>query len=328
VIGTDDRIVDLNTSAERLLGRARTESLGQSPGDIGWPIDPEERQSVLDELRRSGISVGRTHLRRSDGEVREIYRAGALIEVAGRSYAFWIARDVTGQHLSDAEAAELQESMRRSIAERRRLITRLIHVTDQERARLADELRAGPIQRLTASQLMIEVAQADADAEQRRRLEDVQGSIAATIRDLRRITMAVRPPVLQREGLGPAVRALLVEFQETYGVPSHLEDRMAGDPASPDAEAIAYRVIFDVLMVVRDAGARERVLVTLELDGEDIAVAIVVQRTTPEPGDLGIASGLGLETLRDLLSDIGGSLDVSTAPSGMVISATIPRILA
>lgn len=325
VVDVDRQIVDLNRSAEKLLKYGRTVAIGRTGEELGWWVDAHERAETLQELDRSGTVARRVRLRRQDGVILDVYAAGATVDVGDQRFAFWIGRDVTGQGLSDAEAAVIHEALLEAMSERRRLVTRLIHAADYERARYSDELRAGPIQRLTASQIALEVAGAAADADRRRVIERVQASIAGVINDLRRITAELRPPLLEREGLGPAVRVLLVEFSEAYGLEFDLDDR-TGDDAPTETSAIAYRLVLEILVTVRDAGGRPHVRAALGADADAINVTVVVVDTTPEPGATEARVAAVLETVGDLLTSLGGSLDVSSSASETTVRATIPRV--
>jgi two-component system NarL family sensor kinase len=321
----DRHIVDLNRSAERLFGYGRSAAIGKSGEELGWWVDPHDRAEALRELDRSGTVVRRLRLRRRDGVILEVYAAGATIEVGGQRFAFWIGRDVTGQRLSDAEAAVIQEALVQATGERRRLVVRLIHAAEHERARLSDELLSGPIQQLAAAKIALEVADAAADPDPRPVIELVRTSISGVIDDLRRITRELRPSLLEREGLGPAVRALLAEFSDAYGLGFDLDDR-TGDDVPPETSAIAYRLVFEILVAVRDAGGRQRVRTSLEAQAEAIDATVVVADTGPEPGGTEAQVSTVLEPIRDLVRALGGSLDISSSATETTVRATIPRL--
>ncbi len=325
VIDLDRQIVDLNRSAETLFGYGRSAAIGRTGEELGWWVDAHDRAEALRELDRSGTVVRRFRLRRRDGVILDVYAAGATIDVGGQRFAFWIGRDVTGQRLSDAEATVIQEALVQATGERRRLVVRLIHAAEHERARLSDELLAGPIQQLTASKIKLEVAHGAVDADPRPVIERVRASISGVIDDLRRITRELRPPVLEREGLGPAVRALLAEFSDAYGLGFDLDDRTGGDTPA-ETSAIAYRLVFEILVAVRDAGGRLRIRTALEAHAEAIKATVVVVDTTPEPVAIEARVSVVLETVGDLLRALGGSLEVSSSATETKVMATIPRV--
>jgi two-component system NarL family sensor kinase len=327
VVTPDGRVVDLNASAERLLWYPRKDVLGRTMEDLGWWVDPDERESCREQVLRTGTVVRPVRLRRRDGAVRDVYVAATLVEVGARRFVFWIARDVTGQPLSDIEATRLEEELRESMAERRRLVVRLVHAAEQEGARLADELRAGPIQQLTASQLSLEVARGGLDAAQREALGRVEASIAEAIGDLRRLSFELRPPVLERDGLGVAVRSLLREFEQSYGLSVDLDDRTGAGVPSGDTSAVAYRVILDSLIAVRDLGGADRVAVSLELRDTDLCVSISVEGMPFDEAHPPTLEALGLETVHDLLSSVGGSVELRTTASETIITSIVPEVL-
>jgi len=331
VLADDGRVLDLNASAERLLGQARDHAVGRNTRELGWWVDPADLDAFRADVVRSGSSVRRVRLRRADGTDRDVYVAAVRVDVGGRMFVFWIGRDVTGQPMSNAETERLTEALRRSITERRRLVLVLLHAAEQDRIRLSDEFRAGPIQQLTAAQISLEAVQDRLGPLESEAVERVQSSIAEVIRELRRIRWEIRPVQLEREGLGAAVRTLLLEFEQTDGLSFDLDDGTApaGSPngASGDTSAFAYRVIFETLMSVRRVGGADHVDVTLV--GRDAQLVVTV---SIEGLDLGAgqdpAAALEIETLRELLSAVDGTVELRrTDPSTVAITVSLPSSL-
>jgi PAS domain S-box-containing protein len=316
---TEGRVVDLNDAAERLLAMPRREAIGRSTTDLGWFADPREREEVRAELDRDGTAVRVIHVRQRTGEVRDVYVASTLIRLDGRMFVFWIGRDITGREISEEEAGALRRSLRESTTARRRLAAALIVAAERDRHRIADEIRARPIQWLTAALLALEVPGQATDEET---LARVRRAIADSIQDLRRTTVELRPPVLAREGLAEAIRVFLREFEAVYGVRAELDDDAGPVDVTDGTATYAYRCVYEVLPAAHDRGGLERVRVSLAVVEGDLLVTIVL-----EGASMPASPGPDLGASRDLFELIGGELVVEEAPGRAVVRVRLPADL-
>jgi PAS domain S-box-containing protein len=328
VSAEDGRILDINHSWERTSGYQRSDVVGKTALELGLWANPDEYRSIREALMRVGAVTQRVQLRRREGEVRDVFVAGSLVDVAGRSFIFWIGRDVTGQVLSPVEADRLREELRALTTDRRRLVSALIRAGEHERQRMSDELRLGPIQQLTASQLSLAVARPGLDADQRQSLDRVEVAIARVIGELRRMSVELQPAILEREGLGPAVRMLLRDLEESDGLAFDLDDRVGGDAPSADSSAVAYRAISEMLSSVRDSGGGRRVALTLESGDTDLIVTIRLEGPPADRIEPSDGRALDAGTAGDLLTTIGGSLEIHTSKDETIVTLHVPKQLA
>src|SRR5258706_98781 len=73
----DGTFIAVNPAGQRLCGYTRAELIGNSAVRLGFYVDPEERRSIVADLRRDEGVYGREVLRpRKDGEVRETLTSG------------------------------------------------------------------------------------------------------------------------------------------------------------------------------------------------------------------------------------------------------------
>jgi signal transduction histidine kinase len=139
--------------------------------------------------------------------------------------------------------------------------------------------------------------------------DELQGAIA----DIRRLVHDLRPPALDDLGLGQSLR----RFAERYGSEDgtlRLVVRAPEDlPSLPAAVEVAiYRITQEALTnVARHARARTCV-VRLAVDGDvlleivDDGVGIPAERS----------AGVGLSSMHERASELGGSCVVEAAPKG------------
>jgi signal transduction histidine kinase len=158
------------------------------------------------------------------------------------------------------------------------------------------------------------------------RLYAARESAEAILEEVRHLSQAVHPAVLDALGLEPALRKLAREASHGNGIDIDVDVDGNMGRLTPPAEAALYRVAEEAIRnTTRHASARRihvklfahRPSVTLEVhdDGTGFDPAAVERR----------GSGSGLMTMRERMALIDGSLAVKSAPrGGTTITATLP----
>jgi signal transduction histidine kinase len=148
------------------------------------------------------------------------------------------------------------------------------------------------------------------------------GALRSSLRSLRSLLVEIYPPELGADGL-EAMLGDLVATAAPAGV--HAVVEVYGvQGASDDAVRLVWRVAQEA---VRNA------LRHAKAENLTVQVGTVGDRLTLDVTDDGLgfdphrqASGLGLRSLRDLVSEAGGRLDVrSSTGEGTTVHAEVPR---
>jgi signal transduction histidine kinase len=211
----------------------------------------------------------------------------------------------------------------------------LVSTREEERRRVRRDLHDGLGPALAATQMKVEGARVllardpdSADAV----LAQLTGELRATISDVRRLVHDLRPPALDELGLTHAVAEQVEAFSgPVIGGEGHLlveldaPDRLPPLPAA--VEVAAYRIVSEALTnVVRHAGAG-RCLVTLSVDAEE-ALSVVVDDDGAGVS-VGDRPGLGLRSMRERATELGGSCRLSRSPiGGTRVCARLPIAIA
>jgi two-component system sensor histidine kinase UhpB len=225
------------------------------------------------------------------------------------------------QRMPDAEprseAGELaltfNEMLGRLEAERREATGRVLAAQEAERLRIAQELHDQVGQELTAVLLILSRLQANVPTVLRGDVADVQDEVRASLEDLRRIALELRPEALDDLGLASALAVLGHRFAERSELA--VEERIAPDlpRLTQDVELVVYRVAQEALTnVARHSGAHRA---ELHLDLADRRIRLVVRDHGRGLSD-GHAPGTGMRGMRERASLIGATLQVITPPSG------------
>jgi signal transduction histidine kinase len=184
---------------------------------------------------------------------------------------------------------------------------RIVEASDEQRARLGRELRAGAEQRLA------HVAELLADCGEQ--LAEVREGVDAARAELREFAHGIHPAMLTERGLAAAVRELAERSPITVEV--------AAPPARfpPTVEAAAYFVCAESLTnIVKHAEASR---VHIGITAEDGWLTVVVADDGIGGADPSRSSGL--RGLADRVEALGGSLAVkSPRGGGTRVTAELP----
>jgi signal transduction histidine kinase len=197
-----------------------------------------------------------------------------------------------------------------------------------ERRRLARELHDETGQALTSILLGLKSLE-DALGDERQRGAAVAGLrklVVATLQDVRRLAVELRPKVLDDFGLVPALERLTESFGEQTEIRVRFESSLGDERLSPEAETALYRIVQESLTnVVKHAHAHSVSIVLARKPG---AVALVIE---DDGSGFDVAEtrddGFGLEGMRERVGLFGGSLQVeSRAGAGATIVAEVPLL--
>ncbi|MGF1640152.1 MAG: PAS domain S-box protein [Rhodospirillales bacterium] len=101
---SDGRVVDVNDGYTAMTACARDEALGRTGVEIGYWLSPEDRDRLLDRVRREGqVRNLECRFRRRDGEIRAALMSASLMMWNGEPHVLAVAKDIS--ELKNAERA-------------------------------------------------------------------------------------------------------------------------------------------------------------------------------------------------------------------------------
>ena len=232
---------------------------------------------------------------------------------------------------AQSEMVELQQELARTqresgaIAERTRL-SRDIHDTIAQGFTSIGLLARGALQQEGARP---EAGHGGAAAA--RVLEQIDALARDSLVDVRRIVAALAPAELDEGALAGAIARMLGRLEAEAGISTELRVD-APFPALPTAVEVALlRTAQSALANVRQHAAATRVVVSLADAEHTVRLDIVDDgrgfdvRSWDRAGRTLGASGYGLHSMRDRLRELGGGLEVESAPGdGTALSAFAP----
>ncbi|SIT67206.1 Signal transduction histidine kinase [Microbacterium sp. RU33B] len=237
----------------------------------------------------------------------------------GRERRRLIASLVSAQ----TEAAQLQDELARMQRE---------SGAGLERTRISRDIHDTVAQALSSIGMLARSASAAPPAEAGAVLPQIDQLARDGLVDVRRIVDDLAPSELEGSALGDALRRMLARVEEETGIRTdlHIDDTL---PAmSMGAEVALLRTAQSALANVRAHAGAHRVVVTMADAGDSIRLDIAddgvgfdatgwsarAERRTD-------GSGYGLRAMRARLRELGGDLDIESAPGdGVALSASMP----
>ena len=203
-------------------------------------------------------------------------------------------------------------------------LRRAVDAQELERARLARELHDETGQALTSILLGLkhldDVVETD---EAREATASIRELVAATLQDVRRLAVELRPSALDDFGLVPAVERLASNLSEQSDLVVDLEARLGDRRLPPEAETALYRIVQEGLTNVVKHAAAHRVSITL-VRKEAAAVVVIEDDGQGFDPEAVRAGALGFTGMRERVELVGGRLTVETSPgAGTTVVAEV-----
>ncbi|MEO8293719.1 MAG: sensor histidine kinase [Actinomycetota bacterium] len=231
---------------------------------------------------------------------------------------------VVAQNLSlESRVAEQTQELRTMVKElqavdahRRDLLAHIVRAQEEERERIAGDIHDDPVQRVVVLGMRLQLLRRElTDPGQLQMVDELLESVQACTRGMRHLLFELRPPVLDEQGLGAALREYLEQRQPDFTY--RIDDRLDSRPSSPSL-IVAYRIAQEALAnVIKHAQATELLVALHEQDGgllvqiQDDGVGFEgeIPRVSA-PGHMGISS------MRERAELQGGWCELSSLPEG------------
>ena len=311
-----------NRGAELIKGYMADEIIGRHFSLFYEPeaVRRNAPQQNLEVARREGACVREGWRLRKDGSR---FLAHVTIQAISddahslRGFAK-VTRDLTEQRKVEAEL--------------KRLSAKLMEAQEAERKRLSRELHDELGQALTALSRNLESIKErlsqETGARAQLQVDDSRQLIAKMLEQVRELSLALRPAMLDDLGLVPALRWYVERFKQRSGIDVHLVIR-APHTLPEKVEVTLYRVVQEALTnVMRHADAQS---VTIQLaSGEDKVMLLVVDdgrglESEAEDEAFVTRRGTGLRGLRERAALLDGRVELWSEPGeGTEIMVQIP----
>ncbi|MGQ0711465.1 MAG: histidine kinase [Rhodoferax sp.] len=209
----------------------------------------------------------------------------------------------------------------------RELSRRILDAQEAERSRVARELHDELGQSLTAIKINLQAQAQFKNADPAQWQADNLSMVEEALQQVRRLSLGLRPSILDTLGLTPALQWMGRELSQR----SHFAFVLEQDPHWPalddDTQTCLFRIAQEALTnVARHAQARQ-VQIALRAHGEQLVMEIRDDGQGFDPAARRRAHhSMGLSSMAERAALVGGRLGLASAPGqGCTISVSIPH---
>jgi signal transduction histidine kinase len=232
-----------------------------------------------------------------------------VIDNARRERAFEAAR---------ATAEELERRVAERTEQLRLLASDLEAAEDRERRQVARDLHDDLGQTLAAARIRLATLCEDRRPEVQAKANEVGRLIDEASRSIRSLAAQLAPAVLNELGIVPALDWLGEEIGRAFGLKVTVADDGLPKPLDQDARSIVYRAVRELLINVAKHAGTDAATVESETRGNQMLVRVADRGRgySPAATVAGSPRGLGLISVRERLSLIGGKAEIGPNPGG------------
>jgi two-component system NarL family sensor kinase len=233
----------------------------------------------------------------------------------------------------------LTRRLERTGRDRARLLEVAADASENERRRIARDLHDGVVQDLAGTSFALSATVRDpaTDSALAERLEPMAASLRSSLRSLRSLLVEIYPPDLDVEGLNAALHDLVAPAAG-MGVQPVVEVYDV-EGASDDSIRLVWRVAQEAVRNTLRHAAAQHLTVQVGRHGDRLTLDVTDDGRGfgsghGSSGPNGVngshssngSTGLGLRSLRDLINEAGGRLDVRSTPGeGTTVHMEVAR---
>ncbi len=293
------------------------------------------RDTLQPRLAALGSAVSRLLIQNNEGEELATARIAEIYDHVQRQLYFFLAAILlaiiaTSLYLIRANRRIFAHVAELS-AQRSELAQKLISAQESTLRHISRELHDEFGQVLTAIGSMLRRAgkQIPEESPLHADLREVQETAQATLENIRSLSQALHPVLLEEAGLESALDWYIPTVERQNGIALHYEKSGAPFPVETNAGVQVYRILQEALNnVSRHSGAKEAwIRLRFESDALELNVEDHGKGFQPVNGQ----TGIGLVAMRERAELLGASLSVSSlggteqAATGTRVHLRVPR---
>jgi PAS domain S-box-containing protein len=352
---TEGKITFLNPVAETMTGWKSSEAAGQPLEKVFHIIHEQTRQNATNPVARvlrDGAVVGlanHTALIARDGTETPIDDSAAPIrDATGKvSGVVMVFHDVTRQRQAETALresnrllSEARDQLEKRVQERtaelntanenlRHLSSRLLHLQDEERRRIARELHDSVGQLLAAISMNISTIQAQSHnltPDAARAVADNAILLDRVSAEIRTLSYLLHPPLLEIAGLATALRWYADGFSERSKIKVDLDIPDSLRRLPEDTEIAIFRIIQECLTNIHRHSGSATASILIREEGDRLVIQVRDRgKGTPaeELQKLAVTGGVGFGGIRERLRVFDGTLEIQSDDSGTVTKASL-----
>ena len=317
-IAPDGLILFSNEKLASILAIPHERVIGSSFHDFLFPEDAQIFAALLTRKTGNGAK-SEIRVKRRDGATVSVSLSVNRLELDGVACFCIIVTDLTDQKRNE----EILHA----------LTARLLHIQDEDRRFIARGLHDGAFQHLAALEFKLTlVAQAASKLlpAAQQNLTECRELVGKCCDDLGHLAYLIQPPLLEEQGLGPALRAYVAAYNRKLGPQISLSfpGRLVRLPAH--VETTLFRIAQEALTNIEcHSGSATAEIRFLKKPGELIMEVADhgcgISRNILKQLNQGTAlPGIGIAGMRERIRQLGGLMKIFSNPGGTRLRVNLP----
>jgi signal transduction histidine kinase len=284
--------------------------------------------SVIDRSERRPFTPDDVQLLRLFADLASIALKNAELYAELRQSGEELERKVEKR---TEQLARARAELARKADELQHLLAITVRVQEEERSRIARDLHDSSNQLLAGTLYELQAAQ-ESIASQRphvalQKLEIAKGLLRRIEAENRQTIAGLRPPILDAQGLVPALKWQADDFQRHQGIRCTVHVSGVVARLAPEAELAVFRIVQEALNNVAAHAQASYVRLRIEFLSRQLRVKIHDDGIGFDPGQVRHepAHGMGLIGTKERAQSIGGDLQITSSPDqGTQVVLVVP----
>lgn len=309
--GEERRIHSLNASFKKITGWSCEDFIGRPFTDLLHPEDIPVVNELFDRIiAGQKISPVEVRILTRSGEIR-IEEVIAVPEIRGDNIIriMGFARDISERKQAELTLLESERKLRQ-------LSTQLINAQEHERTRISQELHDEMGQSLTVLKFKIRRVQKrlPEDPEIRAELMLLRQSIDQIIENVRRLSLDLRPSVLEDLGLWKSLQWLVQNAARHYQIESRVEINIIDFFIPPECQIFIFRIFQEALTNIGKHAQASCICFSAKYSEDGVHLKIRDDGIGFDPSGIDQFTsdykGLGIPAMHERARIMGGSLEI------------------
>jgi PAS domain S-box-containing protein len=316
----------ISPSMENLLGYDQSEFIGKRVFSLVYKEDLKSLKKAIKNKVFTGkvVDAYTFRVRHKEGHIIWLeFLTSPIYKNKKINYFVTSARDVTQSMFAKQKIQEYQISLQK-------LTTEISLIEEKQKKEIASNIHDHLSQSLVISKMRINELKKNP---QLKIIDDdlkfIDSHISEALKNSRKITYELSPPVLYQLGIVDALSWLLEHMEDTHKIKCRLDSNVTNIKLNDVKSILLYRSIQEVITnVIKYANAS---LITLDLTRNTLGIDIIVTDngvgfdTSVLHNNLQSGSGFGLFTVRERIRNIRGKYTItSKINTGTTVKFFIP----
>ncbi|MGH9356247.1 MAG: ATP-binding protein [Terriglobia bacterium] len=227
--------------------------------------------------------------------------------------------------------ASLERTVELRTASLRELSSRLLSLQDGERRRIARELHDGLAQDLVFAKLTLaSLKRPDATEKEEEGHADLMDALDKCLTETRTISYMLHPPGLEELGFSSTAKWYVEGFSKRSGIQVDLKLPAESKRLPRILELALFRILQEGLTNIHRHAHSQSAEIEVDLSADEVALQVRDYGQGVPPELLaqfranGTGAGVGLRSMRERVSELGGRFEIESGKDGTLIRVTAP----